>query len=66
VAAYIELQPGAEPDVNALIAHCRELIASYKKPKHVIFVQSLPRTSTGKVLKGELRERFAADSELVH
>jgi long-chain acyl-CoA synthetase len=66
VAAYVELQPGAEPDVNALIAHCRELIASYKKPKHVIFVQSLPRTSTGKVLKGELRERFAADSELVH
>jgi long-chain acyl-CoA synthetase len=66
VAAYIELQPGAEPDVNGLIAHCRELIASYKKPKHVIFVQSLPRTSTGKVLKGELRERFAADSELVH
>ena len=65
VAAYVELQPGATPDVNALIAHCRELIASYKKPKHVIFVQSLPRTSTGKVLKGELRERFSADSELV-
>jgi long-chain acyl-CoA synthetase len=65
VAAYIELQPGAEPDANALIAHCRELIASYKKPKHVVFVQSLPRTSTGKVLKGELRERFSADTELL-
>ena len=66
VAAYVELQPGAEPDAHALIAHCRDLIASYKKPKHVIFVQSLPRTSTGKVVKVELRERFAADSGLVH
>jgi long-chain acyl-CoA synthetase len=66
VAAYVELQPGAAPDANALIAHCRELIASYKKPKHVIFVKSLPRNSTGKVLKVELRERFAADAEPAH
>jgi long-chain acyl-CoA synthetase len=62
VAAYVELQPGAQADAQALITHCRDLIASYKKPRHVIFVPSLPRTSTGKVLKGELREMFRADS----
>lgn len=66
VAAYVELQPGAQVDTAALIAHCRELIASYKKPKHVIFVPSLPRTSTGKVLKGKLRERFHSDLAAVH
>lgn len=66
VAAYVELCPGATVGADDLVAHCRELIASYKKPKHVIFVSSLPRTSTGKVLKGELRQRFAADSELAH
>jgi long-chain acyl-CoA synthetase len=66
VAAYVELQPGAQVEVEALITHCRQLIASYKKPRHVIFVPSLPRTSTGKVLKVELRERFRADTQAVH
>lgn len=61
VAAYVELQPGAEADANALIAFCRERIASYKKPKYVFFVPTLPRNSTGKVQKASLRERAPAD-----
>ena len=40
---------------DALIDHCRSLIASYKKPKHVRFIDALPRTGTGKVQKQKLR-----------
>jgi len=61
VAAYVELNEGSQADAQALIDHCRELIASYKKPKHVFFVQSLPRNSTGKVLKTQLRELYRAE-----
>jgi acyl-CoA synthetase (AMP-forming)/AMP-acid ligase II len=43
-----------------LIAFCRERIASYKKPRHVVFLDALPRNASGKVLKRELRDRIAA------
>jgi acyl-CoA synthetase (AMP-forming)/AMP-acid ligase II len=43
-----------------LIAFCRERIASYKKPRHVLFIDALPRNASGKVLKRELRDRIAA------
>ncbi|MGE3711573.1 MAG: hypothetical protein AB7G35_18120 [Hyphomicrobiaceae bacterium] len=39
--------------------HCRRRIASYKKPKHVHFISELPRNATGKVVKPELKRRFA-------
>jgi len=48
----------------ALIEHCRERIASYKKPRHVVFIDVLPRNASGKVLKRELRDRIA-QGELV-
>ncbi len=63
VMAYIELKPGQRASAEALIEHCREKIASYKKPKHVRFVDALPRTGTGKVMKGELRKIAAAERE---
>jgi acyl-CoA synthetase (AMP-forming)/AMP-acid ligase II len=43
-----------------LIAFCRERIASYKKPRHVVFIDALPKNASGKVLKRELRDRLAA------
>jgi acyl-CoA synthetase (AMP-forming)/AMP-acid ligase II len=55
VFAFIVAQPGAATDAAALIAHCREQIASYKKPRHVRFVESLPRIHNGKIDKKELR-----------
>jgi long-chain acyl-CoA synthetase len=55
VAAFVELSGAARPDAHALIEHCRAELAGYKKPKHVFFVDALPRNSTGKVLKNELR-----------
>jgi long-chain acyl-CoA synthetase len=60
VAAFIELHPGSALDAARVIEHCRERLASYKKPKHVRFVAALPRNSSGKVLKFELRRGFAA------
>jgi len=61
VAAFVELKPGAAAATEEqIIAHCRERIAGYKKPKHVRFLAQLPRNSTGKVLKYKLRQEFAA------
>lgn len=42
-----------------LIAHVRERTAHFKAPKRVLFVDELPRNASGKILKRELRERFA-------
>ncbi len=59
VAAFVETRPGAALAAERVIEHCRERIASYKKPRHVCFVSGLPRNSMGKVLKYQLREGFA-------
>jgi acyl-CoA synthetase (AMP-forming)/AMP-acid ligase II len=58
VAAFVELRAGRIATEGEIIEHCRELIASYKKPKRVFF-EALPRNAQGKVLKHELRERIA-------
>ncbi len=55
VAAFIQLKPGAQLASAQVIEHCRTQLASYKKPKHVHFLEELPRNSSGKVLKFELR-----------
>ena len=52
--AFVELKPGAEVGAAELIAFARERLAGFKTPKHVVF-QELPKTSTGKIQKFELR-----------
>jgi acyl-CoA synthetase (AMP-forming)/AMP-acid ligase II len=47
VKAVVVLKPGAQASEQALIEHCRERIASYKKPRHVVFASALPRTPQG-------------------
>ncbi len=47
VRALVVLEPGAALDEAALIEHCRAHIASYKKPRSVMFVESLPRQGAG-------------------
>ncbi|RSN62362.1 acyl-CoA synthetase [Streptomyces sp. WAC 04229] len=44
---------------DALIAHARDRLTSFKAPKGVRFVDVLPRNASGKILKRELRDRFA-------
>ena len=43
VKAVIVLKPGASADAAAIVEHCRARMASYKKPKHVVFVEALPK-----------------------
>jgi fatty-acyl-CoA synthase len=52
--AFVELKDGAEVTSDALIAHCRAELAHYKTPRTVVFCE-LPKTSTGKIQKFELR-----------
>ena len=54
--AFVELKPGAAATGDELIAFCRERLARFKCPRHVVFGE-LPKTSTGKVQKFELRKR---------
>ena len=58
VAAYLELRKGSTATEQELIDHCRDRIASYKKPRYVFFLPGLPRNTTGKVLKTALREMY--------
>jgi acyl-CoA synthetase (AMP-forming)/AMP-acid ligase II len=58
VKAVVVRRQGSGLDEAALIRFCRTLIAGYKCPKSVEFVDQLPRTATGKVNKVQLRERF--------
>ncbi len=52
--AFVELKEGASANADELIAHARGQLAGFKTPKQVIF-QELPKTSTGKIQKFELR-----------
>ena len=55
--AFVVPRPGRNPSESELIAHVRSLIARYKAPREVEIVAGLPKTSTGKVQKYELREQ---------
>ena len=59
VMACVTLKPGATLTVEELVAFCRRSLASYKLPRRVEFLEAdLPKSSSGKVLKKSLRERF--------
>ena len=54
-AAFVVLRPGEAATEDELRAHCREQLARFKVPRSVSFVDELPRSALGKVLKDELR-----------
>ena len=53
--AYVVLRPGATATQTEIIEHCRPHLAAYKLPRSVRFVPDLPKTSTGKVMRRELK-----------
>ena len=61
--AYVELKPGATVTAAELVAHCKELLAGYKVPRDIRF-EPIPKTSTGKIQKFELRTRAKSTSAL--
>ena len=59
VAIYVVVRPGATLTADALITWAREHVASYKAPRVVHFVEDIPRTRNGKVLRRALRPELA-------
>lgn len=58
VKAVIELKPGKSASEDDILALCREKLGGMKTPKTVEFIQTLPRSPVGKVLKKDLRARY--------
>jgi fatty-acyl-CoA synthase len=54
-AAYIVLKEGAQLDAEQVITACAQYLAPYKKPKHVRFIEAIPRNAAGKAQKHVLR-----------
>jgi fatty-acyl-CoA synthase len=60
VTAVIVVKAGQKLDEATVAAHCAQHMAHFKAPKRVLFVDALPKNPSGKLLKRELRQRFAA------
>jgi fatty-acyl-CoA synthase len=58
--AVVVLKPGTELSEQEFVAYCKERLAPFKVPRLVTFVSELPKTGSGKLLKGELRKTFGA------
>ena len=56
VKAYIVVQPGENLTKEEVISYCREKLAAYKVPKEIEFIDELPKSAIGKILRRELRE----------
>ncbi|MER5671854.1 AMP-binding protein [Pseudonocardia alni] len=65
VTAVVVLREGAAADAESIIAHCRAKLGGYETPKAVVFVDGLPETVGGKVLKYRLRAQHGALFEQV-
>ncbi|GAA5612270.1 long-chain fatty acid--CoA ligase [Streptomyces platensis] len=57
VKAYVSLRPGTSPEPAELAAYCKERLAAYKYPRAVEILAELPKTTSGKILRRELRHR---------
>jgi acyl-CoA synthetase (AMP-forming)/AMP-acid ligase II len=57
VKAYVTLKPDKVATVDDLKAHCKGVLADYKVPRYVDFIDDFPRNPTGKILKKELRRQ---------
>jgi acyl-CoA synthetase (AMP-forming)/AMP-acid ligase II len=58
VIAVVELNRGSELTEAELLAHCRAALGGIKTPKQITFIDALPRSANGKVLKKDLREPY--------
>ncbi len=57
VKAFVSLKPGSEATAEELIAYCKQNMAAYKYPRTIEMIDELPKTTTGKILRRELRDR---------
>ncbi|QQK00568.1 acyl-CoA synthetase [Burkholderia ambifaria] len=61
--AFVELREGASATEEEIVAHCKQLLAGFKVPKAVRFGE-LPKTSTGKIQKFQLRNEVGSDKAI--
>ena len=61
--AVVVLKPDMTATEDELLEHCRARLARYKVPKSVVFVDALPLSAAGKILKRELKEQFSVISD---
>ena len=59
ITAFVVLRSGMARDADGILAHGATRLAAYKRPKQIVFVQTLPRSSNGKLLRRALAERQA-------
>ena len=57
--ALVVLKPGASVTESELLEFCRSRLSHYKCPRSIQFLEALPKTGTGKILKRELRKKYA-------
>ena len=53
---FVARLPGAELPESDVIAHCRRELTAYRVPKEVRFLDSLPKSNVGKILRKDLRD----------
>jgi len=58
--AFVVLRPDTACDAETLSIHCRQHLAAYKVPRAFVFVDDLPKTSTGKILRRALRDSYSS------
>jgi fatty-acyl-CoA synthase len=61
--AFVELKPGSKATPEEIVAHCKKHLAGFKVPRAVVFGE-LPKTSTGKIQKFELRKQAGSASAI--
>lgn len=59
--AYVVVASGVTLDEVAVIAHCRERLAGYKRPRRLVLATALPKTATGKIQRAEIRRSLATE-----
>ncbi|MFD0391441.1 hypothetical protein ACFQ4K_32140 [Tistrella bauzanensis] len=55
VFVFVVMKEGRTLDASALLTYCRDMLADYKVPRHIVAIPSMPRNPMGKILKTELR-----------
>ncbi len=58
VTAVVKLKAGTTATEAEIMEHCKTILSPFKVPKKIIFVEALPKTPTGKILKREMRESY--------
>jgi acyl-CoA synthetase (AMP-forming)/AMP-acid ligase II len=60
--AFVVPRDGERPDVAEIVTWARSQLAGYKIPRRLAYLDAMPRNATGKIVRGELKDRARADS----